>query len=242
MLMDKSLKNSIIISLFLFVIATFWFVYEYSKTHQPQRTFTVTGEGKEVTIPNIAEIRIGVITDGKDLKNLQQENSNKMNKIINFLKEQGIETKDIKTENYSITPKYDYKTSPYQIVGYTINQNLVVKVRDLTKIGEILEGAVQNGANNVSGPNFTIDEPEVYLAKAREKAILDAKEKAERIAKVAGFKLGKIVSISEYSAPQPIPLYLKSISIGGGETETIPQIEPGSQEIKVQVNITFEIK
>ena len=239
--MDKTLKNLIILSQLLFAIFGSWFIYEYSKIHQPQRTFSVIGEGKESVIPNIAEIRIGVITEGNDLKNLQQENSDKMNKIINFLKSRGINEEDIKTENYSITPKYDYKFSPYRIVGYTISQNLVVKIRDLTKIGDILQGAVQNGANNVSGPNFTIDEPEVYLEKAREKAILDAKEKAEKIAKVAGFKLGKIVSINEYSMAQPIPLYLKSLGIGG-ETEAPPQIEPGSQEIKVQVNITFEIK
>ncbi|GIW67616.1 MAG: outer membrane protein [Candidatus Parcubacteria bacterium] len=240
--MDQNLKNSIIISLFLFVIAIFWFVYEYKNINQPQRTFSVTGEGKEVAVPNIAEIRIGVITDGKDLKNLQQENSNKMNKIINFLKEQGIVDKDIKTENYSITPKYDYRTSSYQIVGYTISQNLVVKIRDLTKIGEILDGVVKRGANNVSGPNFTIDESESYLAKAREKAILNAKEKAEIIAKIAGFKLGKIVSISEYSSFPSIPLYSKYVGTSGDEGETIPQIEPGSQEIKVQINITFEIR
>ena len=240
--MDKELKSSIIISLFLFVVATFWFVYEYSKIHQPLRTFTIAGEGKEIAIPNIAEISISVITEGKDLKTLQEENSNKINKIINFLKEQGIDNKDIKTENYSITPKYDYKTSPYKIVGYIINQNLVVKARDLTKIGNILQEAVKYGANNVSGPNFTLDEPEAYIAKAREKAILDAKEKAERIAKITGFKLGRIINISESYVPQPIPLYSRSAGMGGGEITATPQIELGSQEIKVQVNITYEIK
>ncbi|GBD34488.1 26 kDa periplasmic immunogenic protein [bacterium HR35] len=238
--MDKTLRNSIIISLFLFIVACFWFVYEYKNIHQPQRTFSVTGEGKEIAVPNIAEIRIGVITEGSDLKTLQQENSDKMNKIINFLKAQGINEKDIKTENYSITPKYDYTLSPYKIVGYTISQNLVVKIRDLSKIGEILEGAVKNGANNVSGPNFTIDEPKVYLEKARERAILDAKEKADKIAKTAGFKLGKIISINELSTPEVIPLY--TLGLEKLELKTTPQVEPGSQEIKVQVNITFEIR
>jgi len=115
---------------------------------------------------------------------------------------------------------------------------LKVKVRDLSKIGEILSQAVNYGANNVSGPSFTVDDKEVYLEKAREKAIKNAKEKAEKIAKTAGFKLGKIVSITESSPYEPIPVMLKEM---GGEISQ-PQIEPGSQEIKVQVSITFEIK
>jgi uncharacterized protein YggE len=239
--MDEKLKNLIIIGLFLFMVAVFWFVYEYSKINQPQRTFSVTGEGKEVVIPNIAEIRIGVVTQGKNLADLQNSNTEKVNKIINFLKEQGIDSKDIKTENYSITPNYDYKISPYQIVGYTINQNLLVKVRDLNKIGQILERAVQDGANNVSGPNFTVDEPEVYLEKAREKAIQSAKEKAQKIAQTAGFRLGKIVSINESPESVPIPFY----SLGLSEKAmpaSVPQIEPGSREIKASISITYEIK
>jgi len=235
--MDKTLKITIIIGILIFSFSFLWFVYEYSKTRPELRTFSVSGEGKEIVVPNIVEIRIGVISEGKDLTSLQKENSEKMNKIISFLKEKGIDEKDIQTENYSATPKYDYSKSPYEIVGYTINQDLKVKIRDLSKIGEILSQAVSYGANNVSGPNFTVDDKEVYVERAREKAIKNAKEKAEKIAKSAGFKLGKIVSITESSSYEPIPVMLKEM--GGSE---IPQIQPGSQEIKVQVNITFEIK
>jgi uncharacterized protein YggE len=103
-----------------------------------------------------------------------------------------------------------------------------------------LSQAVNYGANNVSGPNFTVDDKEVYLEKAREEAIKNAKEKAEKIAKIAGFKLGKIVSITESSPFEPTPVMLKEM--GGAPENPQPQIEPGSQEIKVQVNITFEIK
>lgn len=240
--MDKALRNSIILGIFLLVTAAFWFVYEYSKTITPQRTFSVTGEGKEIVIPNIAEIRIGLISEGKDLVKLQKENSEKFNRVINFLKSQGIEEKDIKTENYSITPKYRYDKVT-EIVGYTINQSLSVKIRDLKKVVEILSGAVQNGANNIYGPNFTIDDEKVYLDKAREKAIKEAKEKAEKIAKAAGFRLGKIVNIIESSGylQPPYPLILKEMGVGG-ESNIPPQIEPGSQEIKISVTITYEIK
>jgi uncharacterized protein YggE len=239
--MDKTLKATIIVGILIFSFSALWFVYEYTKSRPELRTFSVSGEGKEVVVPNIAEIRIGVISEGLDLTTLQKENSEKMNKIINFLKEKGIDEKDIQTENYSVSPKYDYSKPPYRIVGYSISQNLKVKVRDLSKIGEILSQAVNYGANNVSGPNFTVDDKEVYLEKAREKAIKNAKEKAEKIAKTAGFKLGKIVSIYESSPYEPYPFMLKEMGVGSPEISQ-PQIEPGSQEIKVQVNITFEIK
>jgi uncharacterized protein YggE len=239
--MDKTLKITIIVGILIFSFSTLWFVYEYSKSKPVLRTFSVSDEGKEVVVPNIAEIRIGVISEGKDLTTLQKENSEKMNRIINFLKEKGIDEKDIQTENYLVSPKYDYSKSPYKIIGYTISQDLKVKIRDLSKIGEILSQAVNYGANNVSGPNFTVDDKEVYLEKAREKAIKNAKEKAEKIAKTAGFRLGKIISIIESSPFEPIPVMLKE-SGAGGPLISQPQIEPGSQEIKVQVTITYEIK
>jgi uncharacterized protein YggE len=239
--MDKTLKITIIVGILIFSFSTLWFVYEYSKSRPELRTFSVSGEGKEIVVPNIAEIRIGVISEGLDLTELQKENSEKMNRIINFLKEKGIDEKDVKTENYSVTPKYDYSKSPYRIVGYTISQDLKVKIKDLSKIGEVLSQSVNYGANNVSGPNFTVDDKEVYLEKAREKAIKNAKEKAEKIAKAAGFKLGKIVSITESSPFEPIPVMLKEMG-AGGPLISQPQIEPGSQEIKVQVTITYEIK
>jgi hypothetical protein len=239
--MDKTLKITIIVGILILSFSALWYVYEYSKSRPELRTFSVSGEGKEVVVPNVAEIRIGVISEGKGLATVQKENSEKMNRIISFLKEKGIDEKDIQTENYSVTPKYDYSKPPYRTLGYTISQDLKVKIRDLSKIGEILSQAVNYGANNVSGPNFTVDDKEVYLEKAREKAIKNSKEKAEKIAKTAGFELGKIVGIQESGPSEFYPVMFKAMSESAPEISQ-PQIQPGSQEIKVQVNITFEIK
>jgi len=239
--MDQKLKISIAVSLFLLVVAVFWFVYEYSKAHEPSLTFSVTAEGKEVVVPNIAELRIGIITEGgMNLKDLQDENTTKANRVINFLKEQNIDPKDIQTVNYSIYPKYDYHKVPYQIVGYTVEHTLRVKIRDLEKLSKILEGVVKLGANRIDGPDFTVDDSEVYLEKAREKAIKSAKEKAQKIAELTGFKLGRIISISESLESPTFPLYyLKATEMGAGGG---PEIESGSKEIKVRVSITYEIK
>ena len=140
--MDKTLRSTIIVCILIIAFSALWYVYEYSQTKSGLRTFTVTGEGKEIIISNIAEIRIGVISEGQDLKVLQKENSEKINRIINFLKEKGVKEKDIRTVNYSVNPKYDYSWSPYKIVSYTISQNLLFKFRVLDKIGEILSQAL----------------------------------------------------------------------------------------------------
>lgn len=241
--MDKQLKYSIIAGIFIISFSLLWFVYEYSNSKSKNiRTFTVTGEGEEFFTPNIAELKIGVITKGNNLQDIQKQNVEKINKIIDYLKSLKIEDKDIKTENYLVNPEYDYAKPPYKIVGYILEQNISVKVRDLSKVAEVLANSVNYGANNVSGPNFTVDGEKIYLEKAREKAILDARQKAIKIAKTARFKLGKIVSISESSLSPPIPL--RSYYMAQGEDQEIltPKTQPGQNSVKVTVSITYEIK
>jgi len=257
--MDIKIKNylglALIGGIVFVILAGFWFVSSTSGSLPPNRTFYVAGEGKVVAVPDVAELTFGVLTEGgNNLAELQKENSEKINKVISFLKENNIEEKDIKTQSYNISPRYQYFSCPAplsvsakpcppaEIVGYSINQNILVKVRDLGKVGDVLTGVVKNGANSVSGPNFTIDDPTELQNKAREEAIGKAKQKAQAIAKAAGFRLGKLISISETSFPQPMP-YLKSAAFEmGGGSEISPSIEPGSQEITANVSLTYEIK
>ena len=253
--MSSETKSSAkLLLLFLFVIAVFWYVSVYSRSVVPERVFTVSAEGKVVAIPDVANLNIGVLTEGgKNLAELQKQNTEKANKIISFLKEEGIEAKDIKTEYYNISPRYSSVSCPPvilqtfpeivrpcpppEIIGYTISQNLSVKVRNLEKAGDILGGAVSRGANNVSGPNFTIDDPVKLQNEAREKAIKQAREKAKLMAKAGGFRVGRLVSIQEGFSG--IPIY--SLEAKGGAAPA-PSIEPGSQEIQVSVTLTYEIR
>lgn len=257
--MDTKIKNYLGMALIGGIIfsagAGVWYVGAFSQSIPPNRTFYVAGEGKAVAVPDIAELSFGVLTEGgKNLAELQKENSNKMNKVVSFLKENNIEEKDIKTQYYNISPRYQYFSCPIvqgaeskpclpsEIIGYSINQNVLVKIRDLSKTGDVLAGVVKKGANNVSGPNFTVDGPTELQNKAREEAIAKARQKAQAIAKAGGFKLGKLISISENSFPQPTP-YLKNVAFGmGGSPEISPSIEPGSQEITANVSLTYEIK
>lgn len=213
------------------------------RTEQQIYTITISGEGKVTAIPDIAKISLGIQTEKWKVIDAQRENTEKMNIIIKELKGMDISKDDIKTANYSIYPRYDWNEGKQTLRGYTVSQNVEVKIRDLEKISNVLDMAATTGANQVGGLNFTIDEPEDLRQEAREKALANAKEKVEALAKVAGVKLGKLVSFNENSA-SPYPIYqdysVKSLGLGGG-AEAAPDIEPGSQEIIVNVTVTYEV-
>ncbi|MFN7088293.1 MAG: SIMPL domain-containing protein [Candidatus Paceibacteria bacterium] len=258
--MDQTLKKIItafsvplILSVILLMLAGVKSLSEPKFELGKTPTVMVSGEGKEIAIPDVAVLSFGVLTEGeKNLSALQKENTEKINKIISFLKDNAVAEKDIKTQFYNITPRYQYfycpppekaevtRCPPPEIVGYTINQSVLVKIRDLSRVGDILTGVVENGANTISGPTFTVDDPTELQNKARQKAIDQAKAKAKTMAGAAGFRLGKIVSIQEgVTLPTPIPLAV--YGKGGGEFGG-PAIEPGSQEIVVNVSITYAIR
>lgn len=234
------------------------YVETYSKSIQPGsfRSFSATGEGKVVAVPDVAEFSYGITNQGgKDLAVLQEQNSTKTQKINDFLKSKGIDEKDIKTENYSVEPRYQYYSCPEmggacppsEIVGYTINQTVSVKVRDFKQVGSLLSGVVAAGANTVSQLSFTIDDPSKVKDEARAMAITKAREQAESIAKAGGFRLGQLLSVDE--AYQPMPYY--GLGMGGAMMEKdvrsaapamAPAIQPGSQEVVVSVVLRYEIK
>ncbi|MBI3459036.1 SIMPL domain-containing protein, partial [Candidatus Azambacteria bacterium] len=166
--------------------------------------------------------------------------------------------KDIKTEGYNLEPRYqnfncsissqDVKPCPPSvIVGYTITQTVKLKIRNFDQIGDILGGIVEQGANNVSQLSFSVDDPETLKNEAREKAIAQAQEKAMRMAKVAGFKLGRLVSVDDGSGlPIPYKTMMSPSYAGdmrGMATATVaPTIEPGSQEIVVNMTLRYEME
>lgn len=258
--MNQSLKNAlaftgVVIGLIIAVSAAY-FTFYFAKSIQPSayRSFTVTGEGKVSAVPDIATFSFSIITEGgKDMTALQKENTEKVNTAIAYIKDNGVEAKDIQTQDYSLNPRYQYypcesgkPCPPSEIVGYTISQTVSVKVRVLEKAGALLSGVVNVGATNVSQLTFTIDEPTELQNQARIEAIADARQKAEEIAKSSGFRVGDVLSIDETGAsPYPMPYYrgmemVKSDS--GVASAPAPTIEPGSQEIIVIVNVRYEIK
>ncbi len=228
----------------------------YGNAVQPSsyRSFSVTADGKAIGVPDVAAFTFSVVTEGgKDLGSLQTQNTTAMNKAIDFVKSEGVDAKDIQTSGYAINPRYQYSNCgmyagtvcpPPQIVGYTVTQNVSVKVRDFSKIGDILSGVVANGANTVSSLNFTIDDPTAVQAVARAQAIQKAEAQAEAIAQEAGFTVGRLLSINEYNnTPQPVyamnEMAMKSVA---GAAAPSPTIEAGSEEVHVAVTLQYEIK
>src|SRR3989338_9157990 len=257
----KLLLYIIAIAFLMFAYAAISYVQTYADSIQPgaYRSFPVTGEGKVVAVPDVAEYTFSVITQGgKDLSKLQQDNTKKVNRAIGFVKSSGVEAKDIKTQGYGVDPRYQTSSCrqmpidinsatekvcpPPEIVGYTISQTVSVKVRDFTKIGEILSGVVQSGVNSVSELSFTIDDRTEIENQARQEAIANAISKAESIAQAGNFNLGKILSINENSFP--VFNQYKTLGIGGSEdfASSAPVIEPGSQEVSIRVTISYEIR
>lgn len=206
---------------------------------QYKNTISVSGEGKIYTKPDIALVDFSVVSEGPKVEDVQKQNTEKTNRVIKFLKESGIVDKDIKTTMYNLYPQYSYEErSVPRIVGYTITQTLEVKIRDLNKVGETLEGVTKNGINQIGSLYFKVDKDEELKEEARQLAIKDAKEKAEKLASQLGVRLGKISSYSEGGVS---PIYRdfsdKGFGVGGGA----PEIQVGESELIVDVSLTYEI-
>ncbi len=266
--MDIRIKNSLgaigIIAIATVAYAGLIYARAYSQSIEPAsfRSFAVSGEGKVTAVPDIAQFTFGVVTQGgKDIATGQKTTTNKMNALIDFIKSQGVDAKDIKTEQFSIDPRYQYydcsqrmvssvsaptPCPPPDIVGYTITQSASVKIRDFAKIGDIMGALSGKGANSVSQLTFTLDDPIKAEMEARDKAIAQAKEKADAIAKAGNFSIGKLLSIEEGATPTPYYGYgmggdsMKTMSLAAAPVN--PTIEAGSQDVKVTISLRYEIQ
>jgi len=227
------------------IYSFFWGpVKKYSDSLMPVRTITVSAEGKVVVSPDIAKLSFSVVSEGANSKTLADNNIKQMNAAIDFIKSKGIDEKDIKTTQYDLSPRYNYdkNTGRSYIYGYTLTQTVLVKIRDLTEVAEVLAGLPPLGINQISSVSFDIDDPEKFLTDARNQAFDKAKIKAENMAEKNNVSLGEVINFSEYQGSVPVA-YRNTLPMGaGGEVAALLQIQPGSQEVSIQVNVTYEIK
>lgn len=223
-------------------------LWNYGKSVYPSRVISVSAEGKIVVAPDVATLSFSVVSEGADPEKLQNDNNEKINKALEFVKSEGVDAKDIKTSGYNLSPRYEYdeKTRRSFISGYTITQSIVLKIRDLTKAGRIIGGLPNRGINQINSLSFDIDDPDKFLNEAREEAFAKARAKAEAMAKQNRVRIRRVVSFNEFGGgyPGPIPLYAEAFGKGGdfGAPVVAPSIEPGSQEVTVQVSVTYEIR
>src|SRR5574344_2652063 len=225
----------LIVAIAAIVISAFVF----NRERKNEDRFSVSGAGIVYAKADIASIDLGFKTGTKKTAaEATIESSGKMNEIIKAVKDLGIEEKDIKTNQYSLNPVYNYTNARGQeLIGYEVYQSLTIKVRELTKIGDIIARSTEKGANQVGSISFTIDDEYALKNQARELAIEKAKEKAELIAKQAGMKLGAVKSVSEssYEGGGIVPMYANAkISLDSARNEVAissPEIATGQNEI-----------
>ncbi|MDP3996504.1 MAG: SIMPL domain-containing protein [bacterium] len=217
---------------------------------------SVLGEGEVLAVPDIAMFTFGVTKEATTVAKAQELSAESVNRAIDFLKERGIEEKDIRTVNYSVYPRYEYNKQlstraiyppegDRTLVGFEVSQSIEVKVRDTAKAGELLSGIGEIGATNISGLSFEVDDEDGLIAEAREKAIEDAKDKAAELAKQLGVKIVRIVSFNENGSPyyaRGLATYGEVYGMGGGDDAVAPSIPTGENKYVSNVSITYEIR
>ncbi|MGA2489955.1 MAG: SIMPL domain-containing protein [Anaerolineales bacterium] len=209
------------------------------------RTMSVSGNGMVSLSPDVAYIYIGVHTDDADLANAVSKNNIQAQALVDALKNAGIDGKDIQTSNFSVYTNNNNgvdKTSGQVVANgnYSVDNTVYVTMRDLSKIGKILNTAVSSGANSINSISFDVADKTTAMAQARQKAMANASSLATELAKMAGVKLGEIQNVT-YSDNSSYPYY----GMGGGGASapnaSVP-IQPGQTQISVSVSVTYIIK
>ena len=252
-LLNKSFMLAAILVVGVLVFFVGQMVYQSQILDQQNANqITVNGTGKIYAKPDVAMVNFGVTAEASTVAEVTKANTTKMNAVIAAVKALNVEEKDIQTTNYNLTPNYDIQPMVYssyypikstnKIIGYTLEQNIQVKIRDFEKIGDIFSKATASGANLVGDLQFTIDNPEQFKDQARAKAIAQAKGNAQNLAKESGIKLGKLINVYEGYNSYPV-MYSSAKAMGAGvDSAMSPTIQPGQQEINISISLTYKVK
>lgn len=207
------------------------------------RTLTVSGSGKVYLTPDIAYVTIGVHTEGENAAEVVEANNQQAQKVSDALKAQGIADKDIQTTNFSIYPQqeFDDQGKPTGKIRYIVDNSVFVTVRDINKVGDVLDAAVQAGANSIAGIQFDVADKTAALSDARKAAVADARTKAEELASAAGVEIDEVQTISEFTSGGPTPMYdLRAAAPVVQEAASVP-VQPGQMLLTVEVNMVFTL-
>jgi uncharacterized protein YggE len=205
----------------------------------------LTATGEVSRVPDIAIISAGVVSRSGTASAALQDAANRMDKVVAALKRAGVAERDIQTSNVNLNPEYRYpeNQSP-QLVGYTANNTLTIRFRDIRNSGKILDALVAVGANQINGPNLTVDKPEPALDEARANAVAIGRARAEAYARSLGLRVVRVVSITEgggYAVPPPPPPPMPMM-MARGERDSSTAIAPGEQKLQVNLGMTFELQ
>ncbi|APF37152.1 SIMPL domain-containing protein [Chelatococcus daeguensis] len=239
------LRRTVLVAALVATAATSAPAAETAAERAPGR-ITIVGEGTVNAVPNMATLTSGVVTSASTAREALDANTEAMAGVIEAFKKAGIAAKDIMTDGFSVQPRYVYpepkdgSTQPPRIDGYEVRNQVIVRVRELAKLGTVLDAAVTTGANQMGGLSFDVAEPAVLIDKARAAAVEDAKRKAALYVQAAGAKLGRLIEIDETSMQMPPRPMMMARSMDFAEAKAVP-VEAGEQTLRAQVRLTWEL-
>ena len=205
----------------------------------PPAAISVTGEASVSVPPDLALIDGGVTSEAKTAREASEANNTAMGKVLLALKAAGIEEKDVQTARLSLQPQgAPSRAGPSAIVGYRASNRVTIRVRDVSKVAGVVDTLVGAGANEIGGINFMVSQASKLLDEAREKAVEDARRKAEIYAKAAGVALGAPLSVSEEGSPGPRPFR----KMAAGMAASAAPVAQGEETLTVIVSVSWAIK
>ena len=202
---------------------------------------SVSAQAEARRVPDVATISAGVVTQAADANAAMRDNATQMDKVMAAVRGAGIAERDVQTSGISVQPQYKYaENSPPTITGYQASNTVNIKVRDIGKLGKVLDALVASGANQVNGPSFEIDQPEPAYDEARLAALKKAQARAETYAKAMGLRVRRIVSISEGGSSgfhPPMPM-MRAMAM---EKSADTSVSPGETTLSVNLDVVFEL-
>ncbi len=218
-----------------------------AQTVDTRSIINVSATGETAIAPDLAYLSLAVMRESPTAREALTANNAAMGEVLAAMKAFGIEDRDLQTSNFSINPVYVYPNpdepqTPPKITGYQVSNGLNVRVRDLAKLGEILDQSVTLGVNSGGGVTFGNDKPEEAIKSARIEAMKEAVDKAKTLVEAAGAKLGKIISVNEnFNQPQPMAMMAARMEMADAAAPKSVPMAAGESSYSVNVNVAFEI-
>jgi uncharacterized protein YggE len=196
--------------------------------------------------PDIAVISSGVVTIAKTADQAMKDNSLKMNAVFAAVKKSGLADKDIQTSGLSLNPQYNYpQNAAPTITNYQATNTVTIKIRDMKNIGPVMDALIAQGANQLNGPNFSVDNPDILMDMARKEAVKKAVDRANLYAAAANMKVKRIIIMSEqggYNAPMPMMAMARSDKMMASSESAPTPVATGEVGMSVTVSVSFELE
>jgi uncharacterized protein len=208
----------------------------------PQRMINVTGTGQVYLTPDVAYINIGVHTVADTVGDALKQNNAQATAVASSLKELGVDAKDIQTNAFNVYPQQQFGPQGEVLkTTYAVDNTVFVTVRDLSKLGQILDVVVQNGANAINGITFDVLDKTKALTQVRQMAVTDARQQAQQLADAAGVKLGNLISLNVYTSNSPVPAFGGKGGVAANAAAPV-SVSAGQMVLSMDASLVYEIK